>query len=214
VPGTRSVAVGSIQPTGQVGPDMPVFRLELRVERDGSPSNWNDGLNVLWVLARKEATGWTIGEVASSPISVAGQTGPRTPAATNGYQRISARDVGIVFEVPIGWIKDGPGQLYRPAAGSPVSVGVAFDRTSDPTALLPKGAEVLAKDPLELGWGKGTTYTLRRAGGPAREVHVVVPLGSGAAYDLFSTASADPASAQLADAAMQHMLRSVVLVGG
>jgi len=214
--GTTSLILQSIKPVDQTNPDRHVYLVELDVmTAPGTPTPWSQGVNTRFVAVEKTAAGWIVTEVASSPIS--------TAAGATTYQRFGGRDLGISFEVPANWTKAPDGYTFRAVTGAPVVVGVV--RQDVPSGfneqlLLPKDADVLAREPLDLGWAKATRYTIRvsepAAGqtAPSHQIHVVINMGK-TVYDVFSSAPAtDESARQLADDVRTHMLRTVTIIGG
>jgi hypothetical protein len=215
-PTPQAVEVVSLQTVRQ-GEGRAEYGLELRAGGAAAGSPWSAGLNYRFVLVIETAMGWRIAEIASSPISDAGALAV-TP--TSGFTRQGGRQLGATFEVPTGWVKDPDVWVFRPAPDAPVAVGVVRSSAHDPTALLPSHSQLLGADPVDLGWAKGTRYTLRRvaptAGGAATgyEVHIVASLAGKATYSLFSTAGDEQSSIRLADQARTRVVQSFALVGG
>jgi hypothetical protein len=211
LPAPQAVEVVSLQPLRQYEGRVE-FGLELSATRQpGTPGPWSAGLNYRFALVIETPRGWRIAEIASAPISDAGALAI-TP--TSGFTRQGGRQLGATFEIPTGWVRDGDEWVFRPAPGAPVAVGVVRASAPDPGALLPDRAEVLASEPIDVGWATGTRYTLRRGGARAREVHIVASLGGKATYDVFSTAPDEESSLRLADQARNRVVQTFALVGG
>ena len=86
--------------------------------------------------------------------------------------------------------------------------------------MLPNHSQTLQTTPVDLPWGKGTSYRLEvsdpaAAGGQPSsfEQHVVVNLGDKVAYDFCASAPTAEGLAKL-QPILQQMLSSVALAGG
>ncbi len=212
VPGTRSIKVSTMAPEGRLSAERAVYRVGLDVERDGSPSDWNDGSNVRWVSVQRTAGGWSVGEMATSPLAGGdGTLGPQT------YGRVGGLELGLTFEVPAWWQQDGSAYVWRTGTGSSaVAVGVevySLSQVPEDFALLPKTWRTVSRQQVDLGWGRATQYVVDLGPGSVQETHVVVR--GKVVYDFYSSAPAGSASAQTtADETRLRMLKTVVLLGG
>ncbi len=199
-------------PEGRLGADRAVYRVTLDVQRDGSESNWNDGSNVRWVALQRSNGGWSVADLATSPITSAdGST------ASQAYGRVGGVELGMTFEVPAWWQQDGSGYVWRTGSGGAVAfIGAeAYSPTQvpDDLLLLPRGWRSVARQPADLGWASGTQYLVDL--GDTQQTHVVVRLGGKIVYDFFSSApSNNAAAATSAEEARTHLLNSIVLIGG
>lgn len=161
---------------------------------------------------------------ASAPRPMA-PTSPPAPATVSPspYQTVGGRDLGLTFEAPATWLKQPDEYVFRPPDGRPVVIGVS--RHSLPPdgveALLPPYSQIVDQVEIDLGWARGTEYTLdhrppaSQGVAPTRQVRFIVSAGSKATYDFFSVAPAnDQAAITIADAARRHMVQSVTVIGG
>lgn len=214
--GAKSLALRSSEALATPDPARQQFRVTLEAAlTPGVPSPLSQGANTRFVTVEKIGTVWKVTEVAATP----------DPGSRPGFQRVGGRDLGISFEVPAGWAaaKAPTGYTFRRSEGAPIAVGVvrqAIQPGFSERALLPNQAEIVRREPVDLGWAKGTKYTLKvgqpaAGAGAGQEVHVILRLDGKAAYDIFSVApTGDAAAIKAADAARLHLVRSVAVVGG
>jgi hypothetical protein len=151
---------------------------------------------------------------------------PTGPTATprEAGNRISIPEIGLTFEIPGGWQRQGHEWIWAPvsppASSEGQHIGVSWKeirRGQEPEALLlPENAVMLDRTPgPEIAWGTVAAYRLQVMvpGGQGQtqavEMHVVVR-GMDKYYDFYASA---PAGEQLAalEPVLQHMLASASL---
>ena len=224
--GADRIVVRSLEVVNQINSERQYFQVALEVVLlPGVASPWNNGLNTRFVTVEKIAGSWKVTEVATAPtvpVAILAPTQAASPTAQPGragFQRVGGRDLGITFEVPAAWTREAGDYTFRQTAGAPVTVGVA--RPSVQTgvserALLPNRAQIVREEPVDLGWARGTKYTVKVSQPAAgHEVHVILKVGGKAVYHIFSAAPANDAGAiKAAEDARLHLVRTVAVVGG
>jgi hypothetical protein len=189
---------------------------------------WNAGTesefknDIYLALHQVDNGGWEITDVeckAISPIDA-----PSVPSAE--YQPVEIPEVGLTFEVPVGWQRLGSEWTWGPETLSDPHVGVNWVALEPPlepeAALLPQPAQILESEPVELAWSNGRRFTLEvyaqapqesetKAPVLAVETHVLLTVGEGDARRAVDFYASAPTETQLAtlEPTLQHMLASV-----
>ncbi len=150
-------------------------------------------------------------------------TGP-TATPTEAGNRISIPEIGLTFEIPGAWQRQGHAWIWAPVSPPTGSegqhIGVSWKEirpAQEPEALLlPENAVMLDRTPgPELAWGTAATYRLQVMvpGGQGQiqavEMHVVVRC-TDKYYDFYASAPAGEELAAL-EPVLQRMLASASL---
>jgi hypothetical protein len=163
------------------------------------------------------------GIIASrTPTTVLTPTsGSPVATPTEAGNRISIPEIGLTFEIPGGWQRQGHDWIWAPVSPPASSqgqfIGVSWKEIrpgQEPEALLlPENAVMLDRTPgPELAWGTAAPYRLQVMvpGGQGQiqavEMHVIVR-GMDKHYDFYASAPAGEELAAL-EPVLQHMLAS------
>jgi hypothetical protein len=159
---------------------------------------------------------------ASSPLATP-QHGPVT------YQQLEIPGAGIALDVPGNWPRLEPDWAWSPDGAQDARVGLDWSDLQPPmepeAVFLPKYAQVLSSEPLDLGWATARRITLEvyARGGPPEQgeekapvasvqTHVLAVIAEGGvrrAYDFYAAA---PTAEALA--ALQPVLDQMVQSAG
>lgn len=177
------------------------------------------GVFLVALLAAACAGGTTASPTPTTVLTLA--SGSPVARPTEAGNRISIPQIGLTFEVPAGWQRQGQDWIWAPVsppAGSEGQhIGVSWKEIrpgQEPEALfLPENAVMLDRTPgPELAWGTAATYRLQVMipGGQGQiqavEVHVIVR-GTDKYYNFYASA---PTAEELAalERVLQHVLAS------
>lgn len=171
-------------------------------------SAWTAGSNERWFELRQTAEGWRIAQIAVSPVAF-------DEAAGIQWQPVTIGDMHLSLEVPGDWQR-GTAWSWAPAGDMIEFVGVNWEGT-DPswqeTGMLPDHSTTTNSTPVDVGWAKGTSYTVKiidsaASGGGvvAYETHIIVrdPTVE-RAYDFYAGAPTLDRLTAL-ESILQHML--------
>ena len=151
-------------------------------------------------------------------------SGSLVPTPTEAGNRISIPEIGLTFEIPGGWQRQGHNWIWAPVSPPTGSegqhIGVSWKEIrpgQEPEALLlPGNAVMLDRTPgPDLTWGMAATYRLQVMvpGGQGQiqavEMHVIVR-GMDKYYDFYASAPAGEELAAL-EPVLQRMLASASL---
>lgn len=150
---------------------------------------------------------------------------PVLPSET-AYRQVEIPEAGIRFEIPAGWGQLTPETVWTPEDNHDLRIGFTWTTLEPPfeleAALLPDHAQIVASEPLALGWGDGRSFTLEvygtaapggeQAPVEALEIHALVTLsvdGERRGFDFYVSA---PTAEQLAEIGpiLTHALETAV----
>jgi hypothetical protein len=148
-------------------------------------------------------------------------------AVPSGYRLVEIPEAGLRFEVPADWQQLAPEALWMPEGDGGLRLGfnwMALEPPVEPeAAMLPDHAQIVASEPVVLGWGDGRSFTLE-VYGPAVEggdkapimsveTHVIVVISSDGIRRGFDFYTSAPTTEQLAELelALRHALESTEL---
>jgi len=151
-----------------------------------------------------------------------GQCSPGTPQMTptpSTTERVSIVDIGLSFDIPKGWERQGQEWAWAPYGDSTQHLGVAWqgiEPGKEPESILPQNAVMAGRsDGPALTWGAAATYRLQVMvpGGQGQvkavEMHVLVR-GADTLYDIYASASSEPQLVAL-QPLLERMVQSVSL---
>ena len=137
-----------------------------------------------------------------------------------GWERVTVPELGIAFEMPEGWGKEGTEWTWAaPGPGAP-RLGIDWQDVSQgwqPEQMLPPGSNIFARKLELLGMVPVTRFEIQAPvdnSDPLAlpfQTHLIVPIG-GRAYDAFALARSQEELAGLDDV-LAHVLSSVQFTG-
>ncbi|MBN1976539.1 MAG: hypothetical protein JW918_03980 [Anaerolineae bacterium] len=149
-------------------------------------------------------------------------------AASSEYRLVEITEAGLRFEVPANWQQLAPEMLWMPEGDGGLRLGFTWMDLEPPmepeAAMLPAHAQIVASEPIILGWGDGRSFTLE-VYGPAVEggdkapiksveTHVIVVIISSddvrRGFDFYTSAPTVEHLAEL-EPALRHALETAAL---
>jgi len=129
---------------------------------------------------------------------------PETATPT-AYRLVEIPEAGMRFEIPAGWVQLTPETVWTPEDDNDLRIGFTWTTLGPPVeleaALLPNHAQIVASEPLALGWGDGRSFTLEvygtaspggeQAPVEAVEIHALIVLsvnGERRGFDFYASA--------------------------
>ena len=137
------------------------------------------------------------------------------PTDDTVYEQIFIPATGAAMSVPAAWTRTD--FQWSPGSEGTPSIGVVWtelDLEWTPTSMLPEGAELISREPVELEWGEGVQFQLevKDADGQLTSIeeHLIAPLNRTVVYD-FYTSGATYQDLEMVKDAYEAMIASVEL---
>jgi hypothetical protein len=205
---------------------------------DRTRPNWNTlsySLSRVWwftALVITIVVGLILGGCAAqepTPVPTAAPTpgptllAPAEPPAQITYIQVEVQDADLKLEVPASWQQLVPDWAWSPSEDGLPRVGVAWRSLRPPeepeAVLLPSPSQVLASEPIDLGWASGRRVMLEVYGSgtgagetqapvASVETHVLLVVQEGTsrrAYDLYAAAGS-VSDLEAVEPILQHLL--------
>ncbi|MCB0167043.1 MAG: hypothetical protein KDI79_22640 [Anaerolineae bacterium] len=116
------------------------------------------------------------------------------PADDTAFEQIFIPATGAAVTVPTDWTRTD--FQWSPTSEGTPFIGVVWtelDLEWTPTSMLPDGAELISREPVELDWGEGIRFQLEikdADGQPVTiEEHLIAPLNRTMVYDFYASGS-------------------------